>query len=329
VPTSPARSRAAGPDHGPDHSSEAGGSARPRLLDEIRRRIAAHARSDLRTPIDGLLLSRVETVEPEHSLTEPLLVVMAAGGKSLLLGDQVFTYRAGEILLVTADLPVTGHFIDARPGAPSLAAGLALRPAVIAPLLLEAPAGRWARAAAPPPALATGAADADLLDALARMLRLLDRPADARVLAPMIEREILWRLLTGPHGAMVRQIGLADSSLSHIGRVIAWLRDHYAEPVRIEDLARRAGMSASAFHRHFRAVTAMSPLQFQKRVRLQEARSLLVARPGDVAGVGHLVGYDSPSQFSREYRRLFGTPPGHDAERLRAATPAPGVRRLP
>jgi AraC-like DNA-binding protein len=303
----------------------------PGLLDEIRSLIATHARSDLRTPVDGLLLSRVETVEPVHSLTEPLLVVMARGGKRLLLGDRVFEYRAGQILVVAADLPVTGHFIDSGPGNPSLAAGLVLRPAVIAPLLLEVPAGRWARNPAGPPALGTGEAGPDLLDALARMLRLLDHPADARVLAPMIEREILWRLLNGPLGAMVRQIGLADSSLSHIGRVIAWIRDNYAQPVRIEDLARRAGMSASAFHRHFRAVTTMSPLQFQKRIRLQEARSLLVARPGDIAGVGHLVGYDSPSQFNREYRRLFGTPPGHDAARLREAAHAGGrgSRHLP
>ena len=168
-----------------------------------------------------------------------------------------------------------------------------------------------------------------MLDAVIRMLRLLDRPADAPVLAPLIEREILWRLLTGPHGDVVRQIGLADSGLSHITRAIGWIRDNYAEPMRIADLARLAGMSASAFHRHFRAVTTMSPLQFQKRIRLQEARSLLVAQPGDVAGVGHLVGYDSPTQFNREYRRLFGAPPGQDATRLRATAGAPDARRLP
>lgn len=119
---------------------------------------------------------------------------------------------------------------------------------------------------------------------------------------------------------MVRQMGLADSALSHVSRVIQWIRDNYAEPVRVEDLARLAGMSPSAFHRHFRAITAMSPLQYQKRIRLQEARALLVARAGDVVGVAHLVGYDSPTQFNREYRRLFGAPPGQDAARLRADT---------
>jgi AraC-like DNA-binding protein len=289
-------------------------------LDEIRRLITTHARPDLRTSIDGLLLSRVETQEPDHSLTDPLLVVMAQGGKRLLLGDEIFEYRAGQLLVVTTDLPVSGHFLDAGPRTPALGMGLVLRPAVIAELLLEAPAPRPSRASTGP-AMATGDAGPDLLDAVARLLRLLDHPADARVLAPLVEREILWRLLTGPQGATVRQIGLADSSTSQVGRVTRWIRANYAEPARIEDLARMAGMSPAAFHRHFRAVTRMSPLQFQKRIRLQEARSLLVARPDDVAGVGHLVGYDSPSQFSREYRRLFGAPPGRDATRLRAAAP--------
>lgn len=290
------------------------------LLEEIRDLIAAHARPDPRTSIDGLLLSKVETPPPDHELTEPLLVVMAQGGKRLLLGDQVYEYRAGQFLVVTATLPVTGHYIDAGAGAPSLAMGLALRPAAIAPLLPRTPPGRWSRTTTSPPAIATGEAGADLLDAVARMLRLLDHPVDAPVLAPLIEREVLWRLLTGPCRGVIRQIGLADSGLAHINRAIGWIRDHYTEPMRVSDLARLAGMSQSAFHRHFRAITAMSPLQFQKRIRLQQARTLLATHSGDIAGVGHLVGYDSPSQFNREYRRLFGAPPGQHATRLRADT---------
>jgi AraC-like DNA-binding protein len=297
------------------------------LLAEIRDRIAAHARLGVRSPVDGLLLSRVETAEPEYSLTEPLLVVMAQGGKHLLLGDQLYEYGAGDCLVVTADLPVTGHFVGAGPARPALGMGLALRTAAIAPLVLAAPPGL--RGTADPRAVATGQAGVELLDAVARLLRLLDHPADVPVLAPLIEREILWRLLTGPHGGVVRQIGLADSGLSHVSRAIRWIRDNYAEPLRIADLARLAGMSPSAFHRRFRAVTAMSPLQFQKRIRLQEARALLVARPGDVAGVGHLVGYDSPTQFNREYRRMFGAPPGQDAARLRTGPIPVESRRLP
>ncbi|SDK37005.1 AraC family transcriptional regulator [Nonomuraea jiangxiensis] len=298
-------------------------------LAELRDLIDAHATADLRTPIGTLLLSRTETSEPDYSLTEPLLVVMAQGGKRLLLGDRVYEYGAGQCLLVTADLPVTGHFVGATPRTPALGMGLVLRPAAIAPLLLEAPAGQWTRTTAGLPAIMTGEAGPDLLDAAIRLVRLVGHPADARVLAPLVEREILWRLLTGPYGGMLRQIGLVDSSLTHVNRAIGWIRGNYAEPLRIEDLARLAGMSPSAFHRHFRVVTGMSPLQFQKRIRLQEARALLVARSDDVAGVGHLVGYDSPSQFNREYRRLFGAPPGQDAARLRAAAAPSGLRHLP
>lgn len=288
----------------------------PTALEEIRRLVAVHARPDLSSPLEGVLLSKIETAPPDHSLTEPLLVVMAQGGKRLLLGEQVHEYRAGQILLVTASLPVTGHFFDL----PALGMGLVLRPAAIAPLLLEAPP--VPRGSGGPPAIATGEAGPELLDAVVRLLRLLENPRDAPVLAPLIEREILWRLLTGPHGDVLRQIGLADSGLTHVGRAIAWIRENYAEPMRVADLARLAGLSPSAFHRQFRAITAMSPLQFQKRIRLQAARAFLTTRSGDIGAVGHLVGYDSPSQFNREYRRLFGEPPGRDAARLRSEVAA-------
>lgn len=301
---------------------------RPDSLTEIRRLIDAHARSDLGSSIDGLLLSKVAGSQgPDYSLTEPLLVVTAQGGKRLMLGDEVFEYRAGQYLIVAASLPVTGHYLDTTTTHPSLAMGLVLRPAVLSALALQAPTESWSRTATP--AIATGDANPDLLDAVARMLRLLEHPADAPVLGPLIEQEILWRLLTGPHGSAVRQIGMADSYLAHINRAIGWIRDNYAEPVRIERLAKMAGMSESAFHRQFRAVTAMSPLQFHKRIRLQQARSLLVADPGDIAGIAHRVGYDSPSQFTREYRRLFGAPPGQHAAQLRAADATCGPGQFP
>lgn len=295
-------------------------------LAELATLICAHARPDMTTPIDGLLVSSVADTSPEYSLTEPLLVVMVQGGKRLLLGDRMFEYRAGEILVVTAQLPVSGHFLDCGAAAPALAVGLVLRPPAIAALLLRdtgAPRRPGTQAA-----MATGEADPGLLDAVLRMVRLLDSPADAAVLGPLIEQEILWRLLRGPHAAVVAQIGSAGSGLAHVNRTIRWIRDNYAEPLRIPELAAMAGMSPSAYHRHFRAVTEMSPLQFQKRIRLQEARALLVAEPGDIAGVGHLVGYDSPTQFSREYRRMFGAPPGRDAARLSAAH-GPAAVHLP
>ncbi|WP_344168264.1 AraC family transcriptional regulator [Kribbella lupini] len=282
-------------------------------MSELRDRIAVHARPDLSTAVDGLTLSKVEYSAPEYSLTEPLLVVMAQGAKRLLLGDEIFDYRAGDLFVVTTDLPVSGHFVGASAKTPALGMGITLRAEAIAPLLLQAPPVRRTGT----PAIATGPASAEILDAALRLVRLLESPADIPVLAPLIERELLWRLLTGPHADVIRQIGLADSSLSHVNRAIHWIRDNYAEPLRVADLASLAGMSPAAFHRHFRGITNLSPLQFQKRIRLQEARSLLAAHPRDIAGVGHLVGYDSPSQFNREYRRLFGTPPGADAARLR------------
>jgi AraC-like DNA-binding protein len=295
-------------------------------LAELAALITAHARPEMTTAIDGLLVSSVADTSPEYSLTEPLLVVMVQGGKRLLLGDRVFEYRAGDILVVTAHLPVSGHFIDCGPREPALAAALVLRPAAIAELLLRETGAL--RRPGTQTAMATGRADPVLLDAALRMVRLLDSPADAAVLAPLIEQEILWRLLRGPHAGAVAQIGSAGSGLTYVNRTIRWIRENYAEPLRIADLAAMAGMSPSAYHRQFRAVTEMSPLQFQKRIRLQEARALLVAEAGDIAGVGHLVGYDSPTQFSREYRRMFGAPPGRDAARLSVAHGA-AAGRLP
>jgi AraC-like DNA-binding protein len=286
-------------------------------------RIAAHARPDLQTGIEGLLLSNVAITPavPEYSVTHPLLAVMVQGGKQLMLGDKIYKYGGGDCLVITANVPVTGHWIDTDGTGRALGMGLVLRPAAIAELVLQAPSRRWTHGASGAPAIATGAAEPELLDAATRLLRLLDHPADAPVLGPLIEQEILWRVLSGPLGDALRQIGLADSRLSHVSRAIAWIRGNFAEPMRIDDLAQLSGLSTSAFHRHFRAVTALSPLQFQKCIRLQQARLLLVTRPGDIAGVGHLVGYDSPSQFNREYRRMFGAPPGLDAERLRTQMP--------
>jgi transcriptional regulator GlxA family with amidase domain len=154
---------------------------------------------------------------------------------------------------------------------------------------------------------------------LALVLELLDAPDDAPALAAGVEREILWRLITGPQGATVRQIGLADSRLAHLARAIRWIRSHYEDTLRVEELAALATMSVSSFHRHFRAVTTMSPIQFQKQIRLHEARGRLLVEPGDVTGVGFAVGYASPSQFSREHRRMFGVPPSQDARALRPA----------
>src|SRR6266436_5876639 len=170
-----------------------------------------------------------------------------------------------------------------------------------------------------PTGIAVSDASPAILDAIGRLLALVDTPRDAAALADGVEREVLWRLITGPQGGTVRQIGLADSRLALLGRAIRWIRGHYDETLRVEELAALATMSVSSFHRHFRAVTSMTPIQYQKQIRLREARARLLAQPGDITGVGYAVGYDSPSQFSREYRRMFGAPPSHDAQALRDA----------
>jgi AraC-like DNA-binding protein len=287
---------------------------------ELKVLIARHARADETTAIDGVLLSALgRPGEPQASTSGTVMALIAQGAKRLAIGDRVFDYRPGQYLVASVDLPITGHYTHASADEPALGFGLILRPSAIASLLLEADAGPEPARAAPAPA-GIGVADAsrELLDAVVRMVRLLDSPGDRDILAPMIEREILWRLITGPLGQSVRQIGLADSSLTYVSRAVRWISEHYDKPFRVEDLARSCGMSTSAFHRNFHAVTALSPIQFQKQIRLQKSRLLLLNGADDVATAGYRVGYDSASQFSREYRRQFGLPPGRDAARLRA-----------
>lgn len=293
-------------------------------LDELRDLVIRHARPDATTAIDDVLVSRVEeSTPPSSSMSGTVLAVIAQGAKRLALGDRVYEYRAGQYLIASVDLPVTGHFTEATPERPALGFGMILRPAAVAELLLQAAPGDLPPVGGGTPSgMAVSDAPDELLDAVVRLLRLLDHPRDATVLAPLVKREILWRLITGEQGAVVRQLGLADSSLSHVARAVQWIRDHYTQSFRVEDVARRSGMSVSAFYRNFQAVTAMSPIQFQKQIRLQEARLLLATNPSDVTGVSRRVGYESPSQFSREYRRQFGAPPSQDTARLRAPAAA-------
>jgi AraC-like DNA-binding protein len=289
------------------------------LLAELRLLIVRHAGGAARhraTIADGVSITCVtEPTPPTAVMSEPSLAVVAEGVKRTVLNGVPFDYRAGQYLVVSLDLPVIGQALQATADEPFAVFTMKLKPAAIAPLLLET--GTTAK----PPAfsgLAISDATPELLDPIVRLLRLLDRPDDLRVLAPGLEREILWRLITGEQGALVRQIGLANSSLTHIARAIRWIREHYNEPLLVADLAALSGMSASSFHRHFRAATSMTPIQFAKQIRLQEARALLMTQPANIAEIGYLVGYESPSQFSREYRRTFGVPPGRDAVRLAA-----------
>ncbi|MCY1137353.1 AraC family transcriptional regulator [Actinoplanes sp. Pm04-4] len=294
-------------------------------LEELRTLLDRHARPDASTAIDGVLIGRAtRAYESSASMSGTVLALIAQGAKTLALGDRVYEYRAGQYLVASVDLPVSGHYTEA----PAIGFGLVLDPAEIAELLLTVPRGLLPQPGGPTSAIAVSDAPDELIDAAVRMLRLLETPRDIPVVAPLIRREILWRLITGEQGAAVRQSGLAGSSVTQVAQAVRWIRDHYRESFRIDDLARRSGLSVSAFHRHFQAVTAMSPIQFQKRIRLQEARLLLAAHPNDVTGVSQRVGYDSPSQFSREYRRQFGEPPSRDAARLREGAPAPAMSVL-
>jgi AraC-like DNA-binding protein len=295
-------------------------------LDELRTLLARHARPDATTAIDGVLISKVEhAAPPSPSMSGTVMALIAQGAKHIALGDRVYEYRAGQYLIASVDLPITGHYVDTGPGRPAVGFGLTLHPATVAELLLQAAPGDLVSGGGTPSGMAVSTAPDELIDAVTRLVRLLDQPRDRAVLAPLLKREILWRLIAGEQGATVRQLGLADSSLAHIARSVRWIRDHYTKSFRVEDVAQLSGMSVSAFYRNFQAVTAMSPIQFQKQIRLQQARLLLATHPNDVTGVGIRVGYDSPSQFSREYRRQFGAPPSQDATRLRGSAPDPAL----
>jgi AraC-like DNA-binding protein len=292
-------------------------------LETLRELIGRHAHnSHGPSAIEGLTVTATDAPTALRSgIAEPSLALVVEGRKRTVSGDRVFDYAAGEFLITQLDLPVVGQVTTASAERPFLGIGLRLEPPLIAAMLLES--ATLAGSLAPAPGIAVASAGPPLLDALAHLAGLLDAPQDAPVLAPLYQREVLWRLLTGPQGAVVRQIGLGDGNLAQITRAVQWIRDHHDDSIRIGRLAALAGMSESTFHRHFRAVTHMTPIQYQKAVRLQQARLALVSGGRDVAEVAHAVGYDSASQFSREYHRMFGAPPGRDAQRIRAAESVP------
>jgi AraC-like DNA-binding protein len=287
-----------------------------RHLDELARRIVRLVGGDPQPLwIEGMLVFATDRVtEPMGSVTEPMLTLIVQGAKRSVLGDHIFEHHPGQVAVVTVDLPLTSQIIRASPSEPFVAFGLRLQPATVAQLMVEA--GPTAVRPHDGPGMAVDDAGDNLLDAIVRLVRLADDPRSLRVLAAGVRREIHWWLLNGPQGALLRQVGGADSRLTIVAQAIAWIKARYDRVIRIDDLASAVGTSVSSLNRHFRAVTAMSPLQYQKQIRLQKARIQLIAAPHDVAAIGYAVGYDNPSQFSREYRRMFGAPPGQDAVRL-------------
>jgi AraC-like DNA-binding protein len=288
------------------------------LLATLRQCVLRHAGRSDAAALSGLALMRADTpTQPFLHMCEPTFALVLQGRARTVLGDATFDCGPGQYLVFPVDLPVQGSVVAATAATPFLALRLALRPESIAALLLDG--GIPAAVADAPTGIAVSHAPADVLDALVRLLRMLDVPADVPVLAAALEREVLWRLINGAQGALVRQIGLANSRMAQIVRASRQLREHYERTVPVEELAAMVGMSVTSLHRHFRAITSMTPLQYQKQVRLQVARERLLARAEDVAAVAFAVGYGNPSQFSREYRRLFGQPPGRDGQRLRDA----------
>lgn len=270
------------------------------------------------TPISGLRLFRASAPsEPIHAIYEPSLCLVAQGDKQLMLGEDIFRYNPWQCLLASVDLPIVGQVTSATPETPYLGMSLSIDPGEIAALIVEAsdlPAPRVRHSGR---GLSVSPIATPLLDAILRLLRLLDTPPDIRVLAPLAMREILYRLLTGEQGAHLRQIASGSDHTQRVAAAISWLKRNYAQPFRIETLAREANMGSSNLHQHFKAVTAMSPLQYQKQLRLQEARRLMLGEAMDASTASFQVGYESPTQFSREYSRLFGAPPLRDIARLR------------
>lgn len=272
------------------------------------------------TQLAGLRLIRRNAPTPIHpAVYEPSLGIVVQGRKRSVLNGEVYHYDALQYLVCSVRLPVLGQIIEASPEAPYLSVGLQLDLDEIGRLLLELGdrGQRPALSDRPDRGVYVARMDESLLDAVLRLVRLLDTPEELTVLAPAVQREIYYRVLRGELGQRLVALAEGDGGQRRVQRAIEWLTQHYAEPMRIETLAEAVHMSPSALHHRFKAVTAMSPLQYQKQLRLHEARRLMYAEGADCAGAAHRVGYESPSQFSREYRRLFGAPPSQEIARLR------------
>ena len=268
----------------------------------------------------GLFFSRFTApTGPLHTIIAPSFCVIAQGRKLMLLGTEQYRYDPASFLLISAEVPLVGQVVEASADQPYLGVRVRLDPELITSVLIDAgvvsnPARGSTRA------LGVSRLDANLSDAVVRLVRLVNTPNEYRALAPLVIREIVYRLAVGEQGERLRQMALSRGRTHRIGRAIELLRKAYDKPLRIESLARQLGMSVSSLHHHFKQVTAMSPLQFQKELRLQEARRLLLSGDFDATTAGFRVGYEDPSYFSREYKRHFGEPPMRDIERLR--TPA-------
>ncbi len=268
-------------------------------------------------PLPGLHLYRHSIpLEQVYNLVEPSVCVVVQGSKEFLLGESRYRYDPFHYLLVTVNLPYVGQVLEASKEHPFLCLSLDLAPTLVSEILVKADLVE-SRTQTDARAIAVSPVDGSLLDAMVRVVRLLDAPAEARVLLPLVTREILYRLLKGEQGDRLRHLAILGGYTPSIARAVERLRQGFDQPLRIEQLAHELGMSASGLQRHFKAVTALSPLQFQKRLRLLEARRLLLGENIDAASAAYRVGYRDTSHFNREYKSLFGVPPMRDVQRLR------------
>ncbi len=293
---------------------DAGDAPRSALADRIARWTGT--RHKLETAIPNLSFSRWETpTEPASYTLEASVCLIAQGAKRVLLGEEEYEYDAHHFLITSIDLPVVARIIKASEDRPYLGLMLRLDQREVSQLVVERPPV-MPRMPQPRRGMAVSEVPPPLLGAFLRLVDLLDAPEEIPVLAPLIQKEIVYRLLMGEQGHRLMQIAAAGSRGQQVSLAVRWLKEHYARPLCVNDLAAQAGMSASAFHHHFRQMTSMSPLQFQKWLRLHEARRLMLTERLDAATAAFNVGYESPSQFSREYSRQFGTPPLRDIRNL-------------
>ncbi|WP_229611089.1 AraC family transcriptional regulator [Vibrio parahaemolyticus] len=269
------------------------------------------------TPISGLRFSRWTTPTPPTSYTHnPSICLIAQGRKRVLLGEESFIYDANHFLISSVDLPIIANIIEASEEQPYLRLIMELDLTEISQLIVDSELA-FTQAKEAQKGIAVGELSESLLDAFVRLAELLDEGQNIKILAPIIKREIFYRLLMSEQGTRLHQIVTAGSHSHQIAKAIDWLKNNFVKPLSVGDLASYTGMSKSSFYTHFRSMTSMTPLQFQKKLRLSEARRLMLTENLDAMAATFKVGYESPSQFSREYSRLFGAPPSKDIKLLR------------
>jgi len=304
------------------HRTENAGGGVPEAA-RLARLLAAYAPHDgsFEMRIPGLMVSRLSRVEKAcvHALRVSSLCIVAQGAKTVIVGDEVYEYDASQMIVFSVALPVAAQVTQATPSEPYLSLRLELDPHKIAELVLKV-YPRGLPAVQEKSAVYLTPVDDCIVNAAIRLMECLAHPGDAELLGPLVTEEILIRLLRSPIGVRVAQMGFAESSVQRIAKAISWLRENYSQPMKVEELAEMVHMSVSSFHEHFKAVAAMSPLQYQKVLRLQEARRLMLSAMMDACAASQHVGYLSASQFSREYSRFFGSAPTRDIARLRQET---------